>query len=100
MNKESEIDKKIVALEQYEIKESMLEIKLLNDLIKKYKDVIAENEALHKEESQHLGNAMGAMMNRKVAIDEKYMGQAKRFGEQLQKRNQKAAAAYQQKLSS
>ena len=99
LNKESNIDKTIAALDQQTIKEALIEIRQLNMLIEKYKKIIVETEALHKSESQHLGNVMGTMMNRKVAIDEKYMNQATKFGEDLQKRNAEAAAAYQQKIS-
>ncbi len=99
LDKESNIDKTIAALDQQTIKEALIEIKQLNMLIEKYKKIIIETEALHKSESQHLGNVMGTMMNRKVAIDEKYMNQAAKFGEDLQKRNAEAAAAYQQKIS-
>jgi cell division protein FtsB len=96
LDRETDIDKKMAALDQQTIKESMAEIRLLNQLIEKYKKIIAETEALHKSESQHLGSSMGKMMKRKVAIDENYMQQATRFGEQLEKRNAAAAAAYQQ----
>ena len=99
LDKESNIDKTIAALDQQTIKEALIEIQQLNVLINKYKKIIVENEALHKAESQHIGNVMGTMMNRKVAIDEKYMGQAAKFGENLQKKNAEAAEAYQQKNS-
>ena len=99
LDKESEIDKTIAALNQQTTNEALIEIQQLNVLINKYKKIIVENEALHKAESQHLGNVMGTMMNRKVAIDEKYMGQAVNFGEQLQKSNAEAADAYQQRIS-
>jgi hypothetical protein len=99
LDKESDIDKTIAALDQQTIKEALVEIQQLNVLIEKYKKIIVENEALHKSESQHLGNVMGKMMNRKIAVDEKYMSQAAKFGEKLQKRNAAAAAAYQQHVS-
>jgi hypothetical protein len=99
LDKESDIDKTIAALDQQTINEALVEIRQLNALIEKYKKIIVENEALHKSESQHLGNVMGKMMNRKIAIDEKYMNQTAKFGEKLQKRNAEAAAAYQQHVS-
>ena len=55
---------------------------------------------MYKENAEHLANSMASMMDRKVAIDENYMQQAAKYGNQLEKRNDIAAAAYKQAFSS
>jgi len=96
---EKKIQSELTALNQAIEKKSAEELTSIDILIKQEQENIASIEALYKENAEHLANSMASMMDRKVAIDENYMQQAKKYGDQLEKRNDIAAAAYKQALS-
>jgi hypothetical protein len=95
---EKRMDKYLAALNQRTEQETMFTFKRLNELIEKEEDKIDENETLHKLQSKHLADSMGTMMHKKLGMDKKYMGEASKFGEQLQKANAQAGAAYKEAM--
>src|SRR3989338_7233316 len=97
---EKKIQSELIALNQAIEKKSAEELTSIDILIKQEQENIASIEALYKENAEHLANSMASMMDRKVSIDENYMQQAKKYGDQLEKRNDIAAAAYKQALAS
>ncbi len=97
---EKKIQSELTALDQAIEQKSAQELTSIDILLKQEQENIASTEALYKENAQHLANSMASMMDRKVAIDENYMQQAAKYGDQLEKRNDIAAAAYKQALAS
>jgi hypothetical protein len=94
----TKVEQTMAALTQEQEQKTMRAAQKVDELLQKEKRIIEENEALHKQESQHLANSMGTMVNRKIALDQTYFQQAVKFGDQLEKRNEIAAAAYQDAL--
>ncbi len=92
------VEQTMAALTQEQEQKTMLASQKIDELLKKEKHIIEENQALHKQESQHLANSMGTMVNRKIALDQNYFQQAVKFGDQLEQRNEIAGAAYQEAL--
>ncbi len=97
---EKKIQAQLTALDQEIEKKSADELTSIDLLLKQEQENIASTQALYEENAKHLANSMASMMDRKVAIDENYMQQATKYGDQLEKRNDIAAAAYKQALSS
>jgi hypothetical protein len=60
------------------------------------KRLIEEIDRANEENSSHIGQTMATMVNRKIQIDTRYMGEAKKFEKQLQSRNQIASKTYRQ----
>lgn len=96
---QKKVSKYMQAVVQQIEKETLLINQEIEGLIKSEKRLISQNQALHKEEQQNLGNSMGTMINRKVAISDKYVSQAEKFSNQLNDRNKVAAKAFQQAKS-
>ena len=95
LDNEERIDQALGALTEQIEQESLAIMRDLDKLLEREKKRIIENETLHQEEAQHLGEAMATMINRKVALDETYLKQAVDFGDKLKERNTQAAAAYE-----
>lgn len=95
---ETRTQKALAALAQELGKKTLLAQSKIDELLQKEKRILAENQALQESESQHLANSFGTMVSRKVALDENYMQKAIDFGAKLQKRNEIAAATYQEAL--
>ncbi len=97
---EKKIQTELTALNQAIEKKSADELTLIDILLKQEQENIASTQALYEENATHLATSMASMMDRKIAIDENYMQQAKKYGDQLEKRNDIAAAAYKNALAS
>ncbi len=100
LESEVNVEKTMLALEQESEQKDRDELAMIEELIAKEKKRAAENEATYKKNTEHLGQSMATMVNRKVAIDKKYTDEMLNFEEQLQQRNEQASAAYQQALKS
>ncbi|MBT3298342.1 hypothetical protein HN385_05430 [archaeon] len=96
---EKMMDKKLAALEEENEQQIMQATEKIKIIIGKSEKLISENNKLEKQEQQQLGNTIGTMVNRKVAIDEKYGSKVQTFEQSLKKRNEQAAAAYKQALA-
>jgi len=94
LNDAKRIDKALEGLNQNIKEKSLLTEEKIEELLSKEKKYLQEQEALHQNESKHLGNSMGTVMNKKVGLDERYMQKAVKFGKQLEKSNQDAMNAY------
>ncbi len=77
---------------------SIAMVKTANELIAREEKTIATNQALEKEQNQHLGSSAAIMVGQKVQSSAKYQAKAEAFHTQLNNRNDKAAAAYQQAM--
>ena len=95
LDDEKRVEKVLIALDQEIQQKTMFTIKNIDQLIDKEKNLLAETQATHREESDLLGQSMATMVDRKISIDKKYASQARKFGTQLERRNQRAAATYQ-----
>ncbi len=100
LESEVNVEKTMRALEQEGELKDREALALIEELITKEKKRAAENEATYEENTNHLGQSMATMVNRKVAIGEKYTDERLSFEQQLQKHNEQASAAYQQALKS
>ncbi len=100
LESEVNVEKTMRALEQESEQKEREALALIEELIVKEKKRAAENEATYERNTNHLGQSMATMVNRKVAIDEKYSDEMLNFEQQLQKHNEQASAAYQQALKS
>tara|TARA_B100000315_G_scaffold2634_1_gene2506 strand:+ start:256 stop:1992 length:1737 start_codon:yes stop_codon:yes gene_type:complete len=67
-----------------------------NEFIAKHDEFIRNIEEAKENNSSYVGSAMATMVNRKVEINRDYIGEAQKFGNQLNKRNAIAARAYRQ----
>ena len=88
------IDKELEGLNQNIKEENMIIEKKIEALLEKENKYLQEQEALHQNESEHLGDAMGTIMNKKIGLDEKYTQKAVQFGKQLEKNNINALNSY------
>ena len=68
----------------------------LTGLINEDNRLLQVVEAAKIDNSSHIGNAVGTMVNRKVQIDEKYMSQFRQFEQQLKQKNNASYQAYRQ----
>jgi len=66
----------------------------ISELVNEDKRIAEEIDRVNQENSGHIGQAMGTMVNRKIQIDTKYMNEARKFEQQLQSRNQVAGRNY------
>jgi len=67
---------------------------IIKERIEAYKILLAKVQLKGENTSIHLGNMMGAMVQRKIYINNAYKKQALNFGEELRKRNEAAGNAY------
>ncbi len=98
LENEVDVENTIRALEQEGEQKDREALASIEELIAKEKQRAAENQATYEENTKHLGQSMATMVNRKVAIGEKYTDEMLSFKEQLKKHNEQADAAYQQAL--
>lgn len=70
----------------------------IDSLIQMDEKTIAEAEAGKEDNMKHIGNSMATIAARKEAVDKTYRPKATAFGQQLEKRNTIAAAAYKQAI--
>ncbi len=98
LESEVNVEKTMRALEQEGEQKERDTLASIEELITKEKKRAAENEATYEENTNHLGQSMATMVNRKVAIGERYTDEMISFEQQLQKHNEQASAAYQQAL--
>ena len=68
----------------------------LSELIAEDNNFRARLNNSNQKQSRIIGQAMAAVVNRKVQIDSNYISQARQFSDRLQQRNQIAAQAYNQ----
>ncbi|MCH8003834.1 MAG: hypothetical protein IH934_04335 [Nanoarchaeota archaeon] len=68
----------------------------IGELINEDNRILGEINTANQKNSSNIGSTMATMVNRKVQIDSKYMGEARKFEQQLQSRNKIAATAYRQ----
>ena len=88
------IDKALQGLNQNIKEKSLLTEEKIEELLSKEKKNLQKQEALHQNESEHLGNSMGTIMNKKIGLDKRYTQKAVKFGNQLEERNKEAIEAY------
>lgn len=98
LDDEARMEDALSALDEEIEQKTMLTTKNITELIDEDKRVIAANQALHQEQSAHLAQSMATVMEKKVGMDTRYMNTAVKFGEQLDKRNAQAGAAYQEAM--
>jgi len=70
----------------------------IGGLINEDNRILGEINTANQKNSSHIGQTMGTMMDRKLKVDNTFMGEARKFEQQLGRRNKIAVQAYRQAI--
>ena len=99
LNYQEKASNYIAAVIQEMEKETIEAEREVEELIKKEKKIIGENETTNKTEQDHMGRSFATIVKRKEAVDTTYLSKVSNFSKKIKETNRQAHSSYKQALA-